>query len=81
METIENVRWSEPKNRDTEVKYIVLESTILDEEKHIEEVVLRGCEPINKVTGRVLIKLELGSTWSFDHQNHVSHFITHILYF
>jgi hypothetical protein len=78
MEAVVNVRRDISQNRDSKIKHIVLECSVLNEEVEIEKLILRGCEEVPE-NGRAC-DVEFRSIWSFEHQDDMSHFDAHLFY-
>lgn len=72
MERVVNILRNVTKDGDAEVENVVSENTVMDEEVDVEQLKFAPGEPVSEVD--VVILVEFWCTWSFDHENVVSHF-------
>ena len=71
MERVVNILRNVTKDGDAEVENVVSENTVMDEEIDVEQLKFAPGEPVSEVD--VVILVEFWCTWSFDHENVVSH--------
>ena len=69
---------SNPDPRHACGRQVWLPGWILDKEVHVHDIELRPGEPI-AIVGPSLIQVELCGIWTFNHQNLMGHFITHMV--